>query len=327
MTAGNGSATFKLGTVTMGYLNGINGLADQPVCFSDGTPIQKGGEQYVIFSNSYVSGSSGSAIPTAGFDIKAVDPTRNSMRTQAKVFTNNSETGITGNNSGTMVYHPDDDKYYWIITNYGNPSVVSSSAALKMYLYQTNSFPSGVVVLQNPVAVVLPQSATNGIGDPCLRYFSNKWNLVYAVYASGYSAFAPTYCTIGSLANVGSSGNWTQVASITPSGVAIEGNKFLKLGGTQYIVAALNSTTQRVYDLTLATVGDITDPPGGGATATHACWLVYHEGDGSQRVWWLYFDKTEYGYSNFTHGRTRFVKCTSLQTGQDFDRRVLLELT
>lgn len=328
-TTNSSGGIFKLGSVTMGYPQGINGLADQPFCFSDGTPIQHGGEQFIIFSNSYVSGSAGTAIPTAGFDIKAVDPTRTFVRTQAKVFTNNAATGITGNNSGTVVYAPPPiGKYYWLIPNYGNPAVVSDSSALKMFFYVTDSFPSGVVILQNPVAVAVPGSSTLGTGDACLRQFtpSSPWSVVYSKYAAGYSAFAPTYATIADITTCATSGNWTTVATIAPSGIAIEGIKFQKLGGVQYIIGSLlSSNTQTVYDLTLTSLGTITNPPGGPATAMHACWTVYPEGNGGQRVWWEYFDKTEYGQPNYTHGRTRFVKSTTLQDGQDFDLRFLLE--
>ena len=333
-STGNSGSTFKLGEIQSGYLQGFNSLVDQPMTFSDRTPIQKDGEQYVIgYVDHAPTGING--ITDANCAIFAIDPTRNSQRITALVYVERvgvaeGYTIVVGENSGTVVYHPADDTWYWMITNYGTVEWDSNSGGnihnLHFHMYKTKGFPRGIVILRNGVQVVTPQTASFGEGDPTLGYNlsgTNLWHLGFSAYDSG--SFAPVHVTATDLTAVGTAGSWTTVFAKTVTGNSIEGDKFYKLGGTTYFTAASGGGCQ-IFSMSGTLLGSFTIPGATGGVAPHACLLVYHEGNGKQMTWMCWFDHTRSdAASDFTWGRTRFDRSTFLQVGHDFDQRILLD--
>jgi hypothetical protein len=315
-SGGNATEKFELGNIKWGYLQGYNTVADQVLAFEDGTPIQKGSEQFIVAYSPHVSVPGNvEDIPTSNFTILAVDPLTSRIRTQAKVYTKRGGL-VRGENSGCVVFDRDSGDYIYLVPNWDDlPAAAIPSAPINIYMYRRKGFPSGVIILENGVQLTLPTPLSSY--DPCLRKYEGLWHLAYCHTGAlvAWGSFASALATSPDLVN------WTLVNSEFPSGIKYEGQKLLQVGGTRYVVAT-NFTEQRVYDMGLNFLGSFQLPSGisNANVSAHACLLPYRDG-AHTRLFWLAFDAARKDLNDYAWGRVHILEATSRQVGHDYELR------
>jgi hypothetical protein len=322
------TGTLTLGNVRWGYLAGINGLADKMVKFLDQTPIQKGNAQFLINSVQHIAASSPEGAPTANFTIQQVDPTRRYVKTIAKIFVIRTVGGvqhIEGENSGVCAYDPTTDTFIYLIPNWGDYRTGGSFGPINTYVYRRQGFPQGVIVLTGGQVFSGLPTATSDY-DPDLYDDGTLMHMVYIQtnLATNWTRFGIVHVTTPR-ATFGPASTWTQVAAQPLTGNS-EGAKFMKIGGTMFIVATDNNAHhQIVFDFSLNQIATFAAPSGTPAADAHAC-MINHRDGANDRLFWLYFDNGKYDGFTGTWGGIHFFENSAQQVGHDFDQRTLLDV-
>lgn len=322
---GNNATTLTLGPVKYGYVDGLSGnYTHNCVRTTDGTPIQSGGEQFITSAVVGPSASEDQSVASAMFSILAVNPLKNSIRTQAKIFVLRGGK-IYGENGGACVYDPTTSEFVYLIPNWGDYRNQTNLCEIQIYMYRRMGFPSGVIVLTDGESMKAGLPTTTSAYDPDIIYYGGLYHLVYTRTSTLTPpwSFSSAHVTSPTLS---ASATWTQVA-LQSLGTK-EGAKWLKSGDTRYIIQVDNTAqNQVVADEDLNTLGTFVHPAGTSIDIVmgHACLLNYRDG-AKDRIFWYYFDGLRRDDLEYAWGRIHLLENIAQQTGHDYAWVTMLDI-